>query len=55
MSVMLKVFTTVARYMPDAADDPLRDAGGYIGRPLNRVDGPLRVAGGPRFAAEYAP
>ena len=46
MSVMQRVFTTVARYMPDAADDPLRDAGGYIGRPLNRVDGAVKVAGG---------
>jgi xanthine dehydrogenase YagR molybdenum-binding subunit len=52
---MQKVFTTVARYMPDAAHDPLSEAGGYIGRPMNRVDGPLKVTGGARFAAEYAP
>ena len=55
MSVMQKMVTTIARYMPDAAPDPLRDGGGYIGRPLNRVDGPLKVAGGARFTAEYAP
>jgi len=55
MSVMQKVVTTIARYMPDAAPDPLSDAGGYIGRPLNRVDGPLKVAGSARFTAEYAP
>ena len=55
MSVMQKMVTTIARYMPDAAPDPLKDAGGYIGRPLNRVDGPLKVTGGARFTAEYAP
>src|SRR5688572_2652493 len=55
MSVMQKVVTTIARYMPDSAPDPLTDATGYIGRPLNRVDGPLKVTGGARFTAEYAP
>ena len=41
--------TTVARYMPDAAPDPADQMrGGYIGRPLNRVDGPLKVTGAAR-------
>jgi len=55
MSVMQKVVTTVARYMPDAARDPLSDASGYIGHPLSRVDGSVKVTGAARFAAEYAP
>jgi xanthine dehydrogenase YagR molybdenum-binding subunit len=55
MSVMRKAMTIVARYMPDADPDPLRETGGYVGRPLNRVDGPMKVSGAARFAAEFAP
>ena len=55
MSVMRKAMAIAARYMPDADPDPLRESGGYIGRPLNRVDGPLKVSGAARFAAEFAP
>ena len=55
MSVIRKAMTIAARYMPDADPDPLRESGGYIGRPLNRVDGPMKVSGAARFAAEFAP
>jgi xanthine dehydrogenase YagR molybdenum-binding subunit len=55
MSVMLKAMTIAARYAPDRDPDPLRDSRGYLGRPLNRVDGPLKVSGAARFTAEFAP
>ena len=53
MSVMRKVVETAARYMPDRAPDPLMHTHGHIGRPYNRVDGPLKVSGGARFTAEF--
>jgi xanthine dehydrogenase YagR molybdenum-binding subunit len=40
------------RWLPGASPDPLRHAGGPIGAPVSRVDGPLKVAGRARFAAE---
>jgi xanthine dehydrogenase YagR molybdenum-binding subunit len=55
MSLVETAVEFVARYLPDAEPDPLRHAQGYIGRPLNRVDGPLKVSGAARFSAEYAP
>ena len=53
MSVMRTVMQTVARVKPDAKPDPLLHAQGYIGKPVDRVDGPLKVTGGARFTAEY--
>lgn len=53
MSVILTVMETVARFLPDAAPDPLRDAHGYIGQPFDRVDGPLKVTGAARFTADF--
>ena len=38
--------------MPDAPSDPLRRKGGVLGAQVSRVDGPLKVAGQARFAAE---
>jgi xanthine dehydrogenase YagR molybdenum-binding subunit len=55
MSVMQKAMTIVARYSPDRDPDPLRESRGYIGRPLNRVDGPMKVSGRAQFTAEFAP
>ena len=40
--------------MPDAPPDPLRRQGGVLGAQMSRVDGPLKVAGEARFAAEVA-
>ena len=54
MSVIRKVVETAARYMPDRAPDPLMHATGHIGKPYDRVDGPLKVTGGARFTAEFA-
>ena len=55
MSVMQKAMTIVARYSPDRDPDPLRESRGYIGRPLSRVDGPMKVSGRAQFTAEFAP
>jgi xanthine dehydrogenase YagR molybdenum-binding subunit len=53
MSVIAKVIETVARYVPDKAPDSLPDAHGYVGQPVNRVDGALKVTGAARFTAEF--
>jgi hypothetical protein len=42
MSVIQKAVAMAVRYLPDAAEDPLLNAPGYIGQPLNRVEGPRR-------------
>src|SRR2546423_13944156 len=44
-----------ARFIPDKAPDPLRDAHTYLGKPLNRVDGRPKVTGQARFSAEFRP
>jgi xanthine dehydrogenase YagR molybdenum-binding subunit len=54
MSVIGKAVEIAARYLPDAAPDPLLKSHGYIGQPRDRVDGPLKVTGAARFTAEYA-
>lgn len=33
--------------------DPLKSTGGPVGKPLSRVDGPLKVTGAARYAAEF--
>ncbi|MBW4474506.1 MAG: xanthine dehydrogenase family protein molybdopterin-binding subunit [Stenomitos rutilans HA7619-LM2] len=54
MSKMQKMMETVMLYMPDAAPDPLSQSQrGHIGKPLSRVDGPLKVKGEALFSAEY--
>lgn len=41
-------------WMPGGKPDPLIDAKhGHIGRPVSRIDGPLKVKGAARFAAEF--
>jgi len=51
---MEKAMAIVARYAPDRDPDPLGESRGYLGRSLNRVDGPLKVSGAARFTAEFA-
>jgi xanthine dehydrogenase YagR molybdenum-binding subunit len=53
MTLTRKVLEAVARFAPDAEVDPLLHARGYIGRPMSRVDGRLKVSGGARFTAEF--
>ncbi len=41
-------------WIPGGESDPLiRHQHGHIGKPLSRIDGPLKVAGQARFAAEF--
>ena len=43
-----------ARWRPDGAPDPLLRKHGQIGKPVSRLDGPLKVTGKARFAAEVS-
>lgn len=53
MSVMENIVETVAKHMPDAAPDPLIHHDGFLGKPLHRVEGELKVKGEARFTAEF--
>ena len=54
MSIMQKIMETVVQYMPDKAPDPLiGEKHGYVGKPLSRVDGQLKVQGKATFSAEF--
>src|SRR5437773_4388721 len=53
MSVMQTVMETTARFMPDKKRDPLLDREGFLGKPLHRVDGEVKVRGQARFTAEF--
>src|SRR6201995_4663291 len=52
MTIAETAMKLVARLKPDAAPDPLIGKPGAIGASLSRVDGPLKVMGKARFAAE---
>ncbi|RAX37361.1 xanthine dehydrogenase family protein molybdopterin-binding subunit [Rhizobium tropici] len=41
------------KWQPAVTSDPLLRKHGALGRPISRVDGPLKVEGKARFAAEY--
>jgi xanthine dehydrogenase YagR molybdenum-binding subunit len=54
MSIVQKIIETVVQFMPDAEADPLiRKQHGYVGKPVNRVDGRLKVQGAAKFSAEF--
>jgi xanthine dehydrogenase YagR molybdenum-binding subunit len=57
MSVIDTVFQTIARLKPDQKPDPLIDragnGAGFLGQPLPRVEGELKVKGEARFTAEF--
>ncbi len=54
MSIMQKVMETVVQYLPDPISDPLiGEKHGYVGKPLSRVDGQLKVKGAATFSAEF--
>lgn len=53
MPVITKIMETVARFVPGPKPDPLSSHGGYIGRPVSRVDGVLKVTGRATFSAEF--
>ena len=57
MSIIQDAVKTAVRFVPDrwlpgASPDPLREKHGLLGAPVSRVDGPLKVVGQARFAAE---
>jgi xanthine dehydrogenase YagR molybdenum-binding subunit len=41
------------RWQPAVTSDPMLRRHGALGRPVSRIDGPLKVQGGARYAAEY--
>jgi len=41
-----------AAWLPGGSPDPIAGKHGLIGAPISRIDGPLKVAGAARFAAE---
>ncbi len=53
MSVMDTIMATVAKFMPDKERDPLIDHLDFVGKPLSRVDGQVKVRGEARFTAEF--
>jgi xanthine dehydrogenase YagR molybdenum-binding subunit len=52
MSIIQDAIKAVVRLLPDKAPDPLTEAQGALRKPLSRIDGPLKVTGKARFAAE---
>ena len=48
-----KIVQTIAQFMPDKEPDPFMHKHGYVGKPINRVDGQLKVKGEARFTAEF--
>lgn len=52
MSIILNVMKAASRFWPDALPDPLLNSNRTVGKPLSRVDGPLKVMGKARFSAE---
>lgn len=53
MSAIESVTEIIARFMPDKKHDPLLDRDGFLGKPLYRVDGEVKVRGEARFTAEF--
>ena len=53
MSIMKKVVDTVAHVMPDRERDRLTDQHRYLGKPIDRLDGHVKVTGAAQFSAEY--
>jgi xanthine dehydrogenase YagR molybdenum-binding subunit len=59
MSIIMKAMKTAVRlaperWLPGGAPDPLMNKHGLIGKPVSRIDGPLKVQGKARFAAEVS-
>jgi xanthine dehydrogenase YagR molybdenum-binding subunit len=52
--MLRKLMETVVQFLPDKEPDPLIHKRGYIGKPVSRVDGQLKVKGEARFTAEFA-
>lgn len=54
MSLTTKLLETIVQVLPDRQPDKLiQRQTSYIGQPVSRVDGPLKVTGEATFSAEY--
>lgn len=53
MSLMKSVMQGIAQVMPDREQDELRDAHRVLGKPVDRIDGRVKVTGQAPFSAEY--
>ena len=53
MSLKTKLLETIVQVMPDRQPDKLIQQKQYIGQPIDRVDGALKVTGEAAFSAEY--
>ncbi len=55
MAVMKKALAIAPdSWLPGGTPDPLiRHQHGHVGKPVSRLDGPLKVKGAARFAAEF--
>ena len=53
MSVTESVFEAIARFTSDKKRDPLSGHEHFLGKPLRRVDGEVKVKGNAPFAAEF--
>lgn len=53
MSLTSKLMEAIVRYLPAAKPDPMIQQLGSIGRPLARVDAPVKVRGEATFTAEH--
>lgn len=53
MSMLQPLMEFTAKYLPDADPDPLIGSGNYVGMPMYRVDGRMKVTGEAKFTAEF--
>jgi xanthine dehydrogenase YagR molybdenum-binding subunit len=52
MGRVKRMMETVVQYLPDKDVDPLLQREGYVGKPLDRVDGAIKVKGEANFSAD---
>ena len=53
MSIFSKIMETVVQFVPDKKPDKLIQQSKYVGQPVSRVEGRLKVMGEAKFSAEY--
>ena len=53
MSIISKIMETAVQFAPDKKPDKLIQQSKYVGQPISRVDGQLKVTGEAKFSAEY--
>ena len=53
MNVQQKLIRTILQFTPTEKSDPLINSNVHLGKPINRVDGKLKVTGKALYSAEY--